>query len=466
MTTRSRARETRTALGGPLQRHLPGLVSALDPDLVAEHVRTTLLRGDVNVEGATLGKLWWRTDRTLTLRYHLDLSDGDGHVTPCVVQGRVHQDDVAAESFAARCRTVRRSPARRGTAWRDAVTTVPGVGLSLHAFPHDPELPTLLDAVDPDVVQSLLGHATAPVVTVVHHPREGTCVLRYDEHDAVGATYYGKVYADGHGQVVESFLRELARGPVTGDSPTPLFPRPVRYVPSLRLLVTEALPGRALVPQLLKSVLGADHTGDPALDVAALRSAVRASALALAVLQRYDGPAAPVRTAADELGDLRRELAVVSPVWPETGDRVRRHLDALAAAVTAPDGRVLSHGDYTPSQVLLSATGPAVVDLDTLCWADPALDVGRYLVQLRLLTSKLGGGDAARLHDELRSSFLETYGLASPRAASQPPFSDRVAFSEGLSLARSALRACRQLKEHRLALTLSLLDQLDREGPA
>jgi aminoglycoside phosphotransferase (APT) family kinase protein len=273
--------------------------------------------------------------------------------------------------------------------------------------------------------------------------------------------FYAKVYPDSGGDVVEVFLEALAAQQAgLEDGVAPWFPRPVLYAPSLRLLVTQALPGRPLIPDLLRTVLQAPPDRVLEDERAALREAVRAAGMALASLHGSDLATAPVRSLVKEQATLRRELALVGSYWPEVALTVGSAVDgALAAAPTAPD-LVLSHGDFTPSQVLLDAGGTAVVDLDTLCWADPALDLGRFLAHLELLAVKQGGAAATPVVHDLSRAFLDGYGDASPRTAAAAEATERVALYRGTTLARTALRACRQLKEYRVGLALSLLDSI------
>src|SRR3954454_12510413 len=87
-------------------------------------------------------------------------------------------------------------------------------------------------------------------------------------------------------------------------------------------------------------------------------------------------------------------------------------------AAGGAQGLVLSHGDFTPSQVLLDGSSSAVVDLDTLCWADPAQDLGRYLAQLHLLAAKYAGPTADDSVAELSAELLRGYGEVSARTSS------------------------------------------------
>jgi aminoglycoside phosphotransferase (APT) family kinase protein len=422
------------------------------------------------IDGVAVGKLWLREDGTCSLRYRLQLAHRSASSDELCVLGRVHPDAAAATESVTQT-LARLAELRSGVptapAWRRSTAVVAEAGLALCRFPLDPDLPKLAHAMDPEFLRRLspVGHfLTEPTVAVVHHPREGACVLRYrlpgEKSGHPGTTLYGKLYRDGSGDVVDGFLRALARDQDEHGRQYPVrFPTPVVYVPAMRLLVTEELAGEPLVPQLMKTLLspGAeDHSaGDTALE-----DAVRESGRALAVLHGSDLATAPVRSAADEVAAVRRELEIVAGVWPDVADRVRRHIDAVAQDVPEAPDLVLSHGDFTPSQVLLDGNTPAVVDFDTLCWADPALDLGRYLAHLDLLALKVGEESATALLESLTGQFLEGYGEATARTGSAAAAVDRIAFFKTTTLARAALNSCRQLKGYRLELAMSLLDNV------
>jgi aminoglycoside phosphotransferase (APT) family kinase protein len=274
-------------------------------------------------------------------------------------------------------------------------------------------------------------------------------VLRYRLGGAdAPTTYYGKVFHDGTGAVVERHLRALA----TAEGGGARFPRPVSYSPSHRLLCTEALPGEPLRRRLRAAgdgpSLGPERT-------AALEAAMATAGRALAALHRTAAPEAPVRSATDELAELRHELALVATVWPREAERIGRTLDALGSHAPEPGVLVLSHGDFTPSQVLLDGDRPGIVDLDTLCRSDPALDLGRFLAHVRLLVARLTGDPDAPLCADLSRAFLRGYGEEDGRSTAA--HTGRVSFYIGTTLARSAVHACRQLKDERLDLAVELL---------
>ncbi len=456
-----------------LRARLPGLEGALDVDLVADRIQNLLLDRDATIDGVSVGKLWLREDGTCSLRYRLRLSDRSAGPGELTVVGRVHPDAASASESVTHILdrlAEGRNGVPPGPPWRTSTAVVAEAALALCRFPLDPDLSTLAEAMDPEFVRrlSVFGRADAePTVAVVHHPREGACVLRYrfpgEQAHSAGQpwpTLYGKVYNDGTGDVVDGFLRALAREQTGHGVLYPArFPKPVAYVPAMRLLVTEELAGEPLVPWLVKTVL-APGAGDRSDEEDALQTAVRESGRALAVLHGSDLATAPVRSAADELAAVQREIEVVMGVWPEVAERVRLRIDPLSDDVQEAPDFVLSHGDFTPSQVLLDGHTPAVVDFDTLCWADPALDLGRYLAHLDLLARKVGGPSATALVENLAGEFLGGYGEATARTASGAAAVDRIAFFKATTLARTALNSCRQLKSYRLELAMSLLDNV------
>jgi aminoglycoside phosphotransferase (APT) family kinase protein len=166
-------------------------------------------------------------------------------------------------------------------------------------------------------------------------------------------------------------------------------------------------------------------------------------------------------------------------VWPEVAAQLRRGvartLDALpgsgrsGTAAGWPLAPVLAHGDFTPGQVLLGASGRAgIVDLDTLCFAEPALDVGRFLAYLQVTGIRRSRGAWPLLAD-LTAVFLEAYldaypasgGPTPPAADARRLFRERTAAYRALALARLGASACWKLKDDRLAAVVDVLDADD-----
>ena len=445
-----------------LVARLPGVVRALDVDLVADGIERRLLPQGVRVDTITTAKHWTPADGTFGLRYLVRATDEDGHTGELQVSGRVHRDTAAAEASLAHLGSSREAP------WRCSTAVVGQAQLALTGFPVDADLPTLPRAMDPDALRGVASSAhgsSRPAVEVAHRPREGACVLRYrftPEDRAAspgdpGRTFYGKVYADDSGLRVDGYLRALAADRSAASLRAARFPTAVAYVQDKRLLVTSELAGEAVVPRLLKAALRSD--GAAAAAGTPLRDAVRRSGRALAALHSGHVADAPVRLPADELALLQRDARLVAGLWPDVAARVVRG-DWASRNAPEPAELVLSHGDFTPSQVLMAdGRAPAVIDFDTLCWADPAHDLGRYLGHVGLLAAKADDpapGDTIEcLTEELVGGYLEGSTRSTPA-----PVADRITFFMSTTLARAALNSCRQLKSRRLELCLSLLDDI------
>ncbi len=354
---------------------------------------------------------------------------------------------------------------------RVLLAEVPASGgdVVVRPFPADPGLPTLSRAVDPQFMRAVLGRVVPGTggeraigrcaVDVVHHPRQGPCVLRYRLSPGAGGAgelrhpvLFGKVYADpGAAGEVASALRLLRRTLRGGHV---VVPEPLAVVDSLHLGLAAAIPGTPLLPGLLT----ADGDGS------ALPDALRGAAELAAALHAGDaaGSRLPVRDLDGERADTEHDLARIEPVWPEVAAQLRRGV--ASALELAEGGRargwlapVLAHGDLTPSQVLLGEPGRiGLVDVDTVCLAEPALDLGRFLAYLHvtaLRRSRRTGPLLADLTEPFLAAYLEARGMPG-----DGDLRTRVFAYRALALARAGARACWQLKDGRLDAILRSLD--------
>jgi aminoglycoside phosphotransferase len=428
-----------------LRDRLPGLEAALDVDTAAAVIERELLggRAETRIVSLSVGSIWVGDD-TCALRYRVRVkspsSNGDGEQ---VVLGEVFSTaDQARAAVGCGAASLSSPPS---VPWRARAAADASIGLVLRLFPHDPALPTLPQALDratvcrtlagmrPEPVEGRLDELSAHVgnaqVTVVHHPRQGACVLRYDVD---GTRLFGKVYGDdttgSSVAAVQSRLRNLS-GSVR-------FPTVLGYHPSLRLLVMDAVPGVQLT--------------QPA--------GVAAAGHALGHLHAQDIAGARTCTRADDLADLDRALRMIGKFRIDTADVLRQRISAAVPdAYDAPVG-VLTHGDFTPSQLLWDGAAVGVVDLDEICVADPARDLGRFIAAFALRASRqIGLSYASDQVPELTASLVQAYLEARPLGRRDYTLLQRVAVYRTLSLARSAARSCRQLKEDRLTTALLLM---------
>ncbi len=445
------------SLRGGVARRSPLVARALDPEQALELSRAWAAR---ELPGATVDvvrarSVLYRPDGSCTLRYHVELSPA-GREQLLLVQ-----------------------------------VPASGSDITVRPFPADPGLPTLQRALDPVLMRQVLGRVVPGTggdraigrcaVDVVRYPRDGRCVLRYRLSPGAGGfgelrhpVVFGKVYGDATAAAAAAALRHLRAGLRVLPGPLGIdVPEPLAVVPSLRLGLTEAISGRPVLPELLKRSADVGGPPDPRLS-----EAVVAAARTAAAVHACDssGSELPVRDLTAVRADVERDLASLEPVWPGFAMHLRRHVSKALGALPQdepdtgwPVPPVLAHGDLTPGQVLIGPTGrPGLVDVDTLCVAEPAHDLGRFLAYLHVAGVRRSPAAWPLLAD-LTGAFLTSYlDLHVPAGAATGAEKDarrllltRTAAYRVLALARLGASACRQVKDERLAGVLGVLDAGD-----
>jgi aminoglycoside phosphotransferase (APT) family kinase protein len=172
----------------------------------------------------------------------------------------------------------------------------------------------------------------------------------------------------------------------------------------------------------------------------------------------------PPRTLDDEVHALRAAVAAVHRVSPALAARCGgwlRRIASLAEASTPMTLR-LGHGDFTPSQAIFDETGVGLVDFDTMCQAEPALDLGQFLAYIRVVVATEGRvaapPAAAAIAEPLCTRFLDTYVARSQIPVDVRQLRARVAVYELASLVRIALHSWYQFKAARVANVVAVLD--------
>lgn len=112
-----------------------------------------------------------------------------------------------------------------------------------------------------------------------------------------------------------------------------------------------------------------------------------------------DGPGTPEHPAEKEIGVLEHWAGLVEP-YVQTPDRLRRTVEQVSEGLAQLPGVQLrpAHRDLHDKQLLWSPqSGPGLLDVDTACLADPALDLGNLRAHARLrLLQGVWGDHAAR----------------------------------------------------------------------
>jgi hypothetical protein len=423
-----------------LRKRFPQLSVAMNNDLMLGRLQRLLLDGSGLVaESCPVPKAELGED-TCWIQYPLQVrrpSDGSSEI---LVLGTMfgHRDAAAVFERVALAPLAARLPHHVQPAPKPTAI-LESLAMAVSVFPVNDPLPTLVHATDPLRVSAALRAMDAPCtwvvgVELVRFRRTRGCVLRCRLGPHGDAVLYGKVGYAASAENVRDALEALADRLHRGS---PAVPRVLGHARDLDLTLMTCVPGSR-----------------PDLRVAAvLDQAVDGAAMAAASIHGSGVATAGVRTLDDAIDRARAAVALIrddAPALTAWLTSVVDLLDALAAR-TPEQPRVVAHGDFTPSQLLLAGSQVGILDFDKLCQAEPALDLGRFLAYLRVALTKYGN----RSVDAHASRFLETYHAL----GGQPTLDTRLAVYEAASLVRMAARSWLQLKPARLRLVCGVLEE-------
>lgn len=239
------------------------------------------------------------------------------------------------------------------------------------------------------------------------------CDLDYADQpvpDAWPPAVVAKVHQADEGQAAHEAQCALWRSPLAVSDVVALA-EPLGHRPELGLSVQSYLDHELTLKDLLAQAFDASQgTGpDPT-------AALRATGTALAALHTSGVRHGPKLTWEEELDDVLRKHGRLVSVVPWLGALSHGVPDRLAAAgsATVPDPLVPSHGSFRTAQVLLVGSRVGLIDLDKLCQAEPAADLGPFLSKLRHTAVNKGAGADAdpavqERVDDLRDAFVEAY---------------------------------------------------------
>jgi len=279
-------------------------------------------------------------------------------------------------------------------------------------------------------------------------------------------TLIAKTYEGEQGQHAYDGMRALWHSSLAADERVRIA-EPIAYLPDLRLLIQGSIPEEQTLTALLESALS---TQAPAA-LADLDTAMHKTASALAALHQTGTATGSAYGWIDELAQVRAFTERVAAVVPELAGAATPLLATLDvyAAITTPDPAVFAHGTFRPNQVLLHEGRVGVIDFDSWCRAEPALDLALFLTSVRdvrlsairkaapLSTDPAAEDDRSLAFlaqlDTLCDAFLAQYATLMPVKRA------RVAIWEALYLLTLVLRSWERVKPVRLANIVPLLDR-------
>jgi hypothetical protein len=472
-------------LKSPLLRQmLPGLAGALDEQLLGVALQAALFgptRPNLTIERCEIDQATFVPDPCCIIRYLLTVRDSaSGASHELLVSGQVfpNQDACVAYVRDGLSALVARMAGREEIALFAApVGTIDALHMAVFAFPLDADLPSLLGATDRDALTPLLSEALQPIqapgfaaedcrAELVDYGRKQRATLRYHVAGRAGGApaedvvVYGKLTGDGSGALagpISAALREVQEHSPIGYRFN--VPRVLAWRPEMHLSLLEAIPGQSLIGDALKAQL----RGKPAVVGAmSIEQMVDACARIAATLHTSGIQLGRRRTFADEMASLRRELSYLQPISPELGERLAAWLDQIDqnAAQSQPLPLCFNHGDFTYGQLLFDGSDSGLIDFDSVCQAEPALDLAQFLTYLRVasLKSKLTPEATRALIEQLGQRFLDTYASMSGVSSSDSQqLAERVSLYKALSLVRRTLRSWQKFKPDRIESALALL---------
>jgi hypothetical protein len=466
-----------------LQHALPGLKAAFDEPFMQRALQSALFEPDgaqVVITQCELDQATYLPDPGCIMRYLLTIHDRQGAERQVLVSGRLFPDQPACEEHIHH-QLLPLAPQLAGreevAGFAQLVGTVEALHMAVYAFPLDADLPELLGATDRRAVAALLGEVLQAElgpsfvvadcrIELVDYGRRQRATLRYhvtgqaSQAGAQQLLVYGKLTGDGSGVLAEPISAAL-RERVHAPSSTFHFnvPRVLAWRPELQLSVLEAIPGEGLISDALKALLRDKPFAGAALSIEEM---LDACAKIAATLHTSGIQLGRPRLFEDELAALRHELAQIEPVSPGLGVHLAARLDQIASAAmrSAPLLPCFNHGDFTYGQLLFDGAHSGLVDFDSVCQAEPALDLAQFLTYLRLasLKSKLPPAATRALMGRLSDQFLQTYvDTTRGQTGELEQLVPRVAIYSTLSLVRRTLRSWQKFKPSRSESALELL---------
>jgi aminoglycoside phosphotransferase (APT) family kinase protein len=241
----------------------------------------------------------------------------------------------------------------------------------------------------------------ARVMRVLKHHSGQRCTLEIGWRGESGWHYLiGKLYREDRPDILAAMerIQQAGFGPQDEFS----IPRPLAYLPSLRLFLQEKIEGRGA-----KEIFKAGNERDRAV-------AAERCALWLARFHAFGpkvGPIFDLERCLSESRERKRRIAKLGGRFASKTGRLFEWLEEAGAALRPVEMRA-GHASYSPAQLILAEGRTVTFDWDGYDVADPARDVARFLAALRrLAVGRLG---SIRALDGAAEVFLRTYRAAGP----------------------------------------------------
>ena len=392
------------ALNTPAELSLDRVRGALCP----QSVRDAMVRAGIAPPGArrvAVERVHLSGRRPAVIHYRLDRGDG---TAPALVFGEgigAAAPAHAAQEIERLAKSRRRQLSRNG---QGAICPDPVTGLVFRLPGLDAKLPGLRLLHDVDfaagTLASLPGVHVDPArlrVTLCAHRLGKRAVLRIDLGAVDGArTLFARLRPTASQAGLYAHRRHEAIAAALASRGGVEVPQSRGYVEDLGAGFYTALEGRPL-----------------SFDEPCDRDALRAALAALSAFHESAIDLPRHHDAEDEIALLADRVVQTRTLVPGLGDLAERafeRVEARFAGLSGADARPC-HRDFHEGQVLVGEGTAGILDFDTACMADPALDIGNLAAHVRL-ASMLGGKPLHALEQGARDGF--------PGCGTHPPGRD------------------------------------------
>ncbi|MFQ5649826.1 MAG: phosphotransferase family protein [bacterium] len=288
--------------------------------------------------------------------------------------------------------------------FQKAAVYSPALGMLVQIFPADRRLPFLIPATDSEVMKPVLEHIcgdeagklTHVDVAVVQYKPERKCLLRYQLHwqdsrepRTPTQSVYGKVF-----RKVKRVYANLETIHQAWYNSVFQIPTPLGLVPEFRLELLSALPGTQL-----SYVCGRKTFPDLCRRVAR------------GLLDFHETPVLlnETKSLSDELLELKAWGQDFGQSRPDEWNRIRNSIFTLEMRLLGQNRLKpkLVHGDFHVANILVDGQRLSLLDFENCLMGNPAIDVGSFYAQLKLLALKRYQNHTALDHGV--RAFLKTY---------------------------------------------------------
>ncbi len=397
----TRLRQSRTLLSR--------LLSAIEPERVHDALNRNWLwaaNRDLRVTDVQVHRVFPRGPDRFIVKYQITLA-GSGDERQMLLFGELIDSDTAAlrDKLVSKLRKSRRKQVDRNDD-TDALQVLKEPDMLLRVPGLDDKLPGLILLHQPKRAKTWfrqyyrgsknVSSKHPPELTILNHRPGKRCVLLARTEDGNGGTaaMVIRCLKEGHQRHLENFsqialLREHGFGNDAEDGIR--IPAALGYDEELSAVTIEYVSGEVLGKT-------SSLSGCCQAEIAA-RAIAKLHAIPLQIEARYH--------VSDELAMLRDWVALTAVLRPELAvglkqalRQVQAQFDALAAVPMT-----IVHRDYYCKQLLHDGKKTFLIDFDTLCIADPAIDIANYLAHERL--ADIAGADNAVSDDEFLAAYSQ-----------------------------------------------------------